>query len=123
MIIATPGRLEKSLQWISPYLKELEMLVLDEADMLLRLGFQKTLTYILSKLPKQRRTGLFSATQTDQVEDLIRAGLRNPYRVTVKQKFNAARQVHNTSTLSINLTLNFILSHHIYLRYRKPHCH
>ena len=45
------------------------------------------------KLCPQRRTGLFSATQTDQVEDLIRAGLRNPYRVTVKQKFNAQRQV------------------------------
>eukprot|EP00116_Pleurobrachia_bachei_P001306 sb/3461568/ len=42
------------------------------------------------------RTGLFSATQTDQVEDLIRAGLRNPYRVTVKQKFNAARQIQKT---------------------------
>ena len=44
----------------------------------------------------QRRTGLFSATQTDQVEDLIRAGLRNPYRVTVKQKFNAQRQIQKT---------------------------
>ena len=38
---------------MSPYLKELEMLVLDEADMLLRLGFQKSLTTILSRLPKQ----------------------------------------------------------------------
>ena len=46
----------------------------------------------------QRRTGLFSATQTDQVEDLIRAGLRNPYRVTVKQKFNDQRQVCLLST-------------------------
>ena len=41
---------------------------------------------ILGYLPKQRRTGLFSATQTDEVESLIRAGLRNPVRITVKQK-------------------------------------
>jgi len=101
IIIATPGRIEKCLERLAPYLKELEMLVLDEADMLLRLGFQKSLTTILTRLPKQRRTGLFSATQTDQVEDLIRAGLRNPYRVTVKQKFNDQRQIQKTP-LSLN---------------------
>ena len=43
----------KSTEWLAPYLKELEMLILDEADMLLRLGFQKSLTTILSRLPKQ----------------------------------------------------------------------
>lgn len=37
-------------------------------------------------MPKLRRTGLFSATQTDEVENLIRAGLRNPLRITVKEK-------------------------------------
>ena len=37
-------------------------------------------------MPKQRRTGLFSATQTKEVEDLIRAGLRNPVRISVKEK-------------------------------------
>jgi len=96
IIIATPGRLEKALGWTHSYLRNMEMLVLDEADMLLRLGFEKCLTTILTKLPKQRRTGLFSATQTDQLEDLIRAGLRNPYRVTVKQKFNAERKLQKT---------------------------
>lgn len=44
--------------------KSLEMLVLDEADRLLDLGFEASLNTILSYLPKQRRTGLFSATQT-----------------------------------------------------------
>lgn len=50
------------------------------------LGFQKTIDTILSYLPRQRRTGLFSATQTEAVEDLIRAGLRNPVLVRVTTK-------------------------------------
>lgn len=50
------------------------------------LGFHDTLNTILAFLPKQRRTGLFSATQTREVENLARAGLRNPVAVTVKEK-------------------------------------
>ena len=59
---------------------------MDEADRLLDLGFHATLNTILGFLPKQRRTGLFSATQTREVENLARAGLRNPVAVTVKEK-------------------------------------
>ena len=65
-------------------LKSLEVLVLDEADTLLDLGFQTTINQILSILPKQRRTGLFSATQTKEVKELARAGMRNPVSVTVR---------------------------------------
>lgn len=63
-----------------------EILILDEADRLLDLGFQKSIDTILSYLPRQRRTGLFSATQTQAVQDLIRAGLRNPVLVRVTAK-------------------------------------
>lgn len=63
-----------------------EFLVLDEADRLLDLGFKATINNILAYLPRQRRTGLFSATQTTEVTDLIRAGLRNPVLVAVKEK-------------------------------------
>ena len=45
-----------------------------------------SLNTILDFLPKQRRTGLFSATQTQELEKLVRAGLRNPVRITVKEK-------------------------------------
>ena len=53
---------------------------------LLDLGFQAALTRILTALPKQRRTGLFSATMTDAdaLSELVRVGLRNPARVVVK---------------------------------------
>jgi ATP-dependent RNA helicase DDX55/SPB4 len=65
MVICTPGRLDDLLNNYELFdLKELELLILDEADTLLNLGFRPQLTSILSRLPKQRRTGLFSATQT-----------------------------------------------------------
>ncbi|CAG9861040.1 unnamed protein product [Phyllotreta striolata] len=91
IVICTPGRLEDLLTRkydlnLAKSLKSLEVLILDEADRLLDLGFQKTLDTILSYLPRQRRTGLFSATQTKEVENLIRAGLRNPVLVSVTEK-------------------------------------
>lgn len=70
-----------------------EILVLDEADRLLDLGFSATLTTILQYLPRQRRTGLFSATQTKELQDLIRAGLRNPVVVSVKEKASISTPV------------------------------
>ncbi len=54
--------------------------------MLITVTCNFSLNMILSYLPKQRRTGLFSATQTDELEALIRAGLRNPVRIVVKEK-------------------------------------
>ena len=51
---------------------------------LLDLGFTQSLSRILAVLPKQRRTGLFSATMTDALSEIIRVGLRNPVRVVVK---------------------------------------
>ncbi|XP_066116847.1 ATP-dependent RNA helicase DDX55 isoform X3 [Saccopteryx bilineata] len=51
---------------------------------------------ILEFLPKQRRTGLFSATQTQEVENLVRAGLRNPVRIAVKEKGVAASSTQKT---------------------------
>ncbi len=63
-----PGRLEDTLNRIKEFnTRHLEVLVLDEADRLLDMGFEKSINKILSRLPKQRRTGLFSATQTSQV--------------------------------------------------------
>ncbi|KAG5350176.1 hypothetical protein C0989_012384 [Termitomyces sp. Mn162] len=89
IIIGTPGRVEEFLLGKGKGVvgvRELEVLVLDEADRLLDLGFQQTLTRILTHLPKQRRTGLFSATMTDAdaLSELVRVGLRNPARIVVK---------------------------------------
>uniref|UniRef100_A0A1B0A5N3 ATP-dependent RNA helicase n=1 Tax=Glossina pallidipes TaxID=7398 RepID=A0A1B0A5N3_GLOPL len=91
ILVCTPGRLEDLFQRtgtlnLAGRVKSLEFLVLDEADRLLDLGFKTTINNILGFLPRQRRTGLFSATQTTEVTDLIRAGLRNPVLVSVKEK-------------------------------------
>ncbi|KAH8278460.1 hypothetical protein KR018_003590 [Drosophila ironensis] len=92
ILVCTPGRLEDLFQRkgddlnLAGRVKSLEFLVLDEADRLLDLGFKTSVNNILGYLPRQRRTGLFSATQTTEVTDLIRAGLRNPVLVSVKEK-------------------------------------
>ncbi|XP_039429486.1 probable ATP-dependent RNA helicase DDX55 homolog [Culex pipiens pallens] len=91
VLVATPGRLKDLFERkgdlnMASRVKSLELLVLDEADRLLDLGFETTINTILGYLPRQRRTGLFSATQTKEVRDLMRAGLRNPVLVSVKEK-------------------------------------
>ena len=66
------------------------MLVLDEADKLLDIGFKDTIDQVLKMLPKQRRTGLFSATQTKGLKDIARAGMRNPVSITVQIATNSS---------------------------------
>uniref|UniRef100_A0A2K5H716 ATP-dependent RNA helicase n=1 Tax=Colobus angolensis palliatus TaxID=336983 RepID=A0A2K5H716_COLAP len=102
IIVATPGRLEDMFRRkaegldLASCVRSLDVLVLDEADRLLDMGFEASINTILEFLPKQRRTGLFSATQTQEVENLVRAGLRNPVRVSVKEKGVAASSVQKT---------------------------
>ncbi|XP_051641580.1 ATP-dependent RNA helicase DDX55 isoform X2 [Manacus candei] len=104
IIVATPGRLEDLFRRkadgldLASCVKALDVLVLDEADRLLDMGFEASLNAILDFLPKQRRTGLFSATQTQEVENLVRAGLRNPVRISVKEKGVAATNTQKTPT-------------------------
>lgn len=88
LLVSTPGRLLELLS--SPHVhcpqSSFEMLVLDEADRLLDLGFKDDLQNILRRLPKQRRTGLFSASISEAVDQIVRVGLRNPVKVMVKVK-------------------------------------
>jgi ATP-dependent RNA helicase DDX55/SPB4 len=84
ILIGTPGRLHEIISASKLNMKSLELLVMDEADRLLDMGFKESLSGILQALPKQRCTGLFSATMTEAVSELVRTGLRNPVRVVVK---------------------------------------
>jgi ATP-dependent RNA helicase DDX18/HAS1 len=58
-------------------------LVIDEADALLRQGFEEDLTQILKALPKERQTVLFSATQTQKVDELAKLSLKDPIYIGV----------------------------------------
>ncbi|EQK97806.1 hypothetical protein G6O67_005845 [Ophiocordyceps sinensis] len=88
LLISSPGRLVEILS--SPHVhcpqSSFEILVLDEADRLLDLGFKQDLQGIISRLPKQRRTGLFSASVSEAVGEIIRVGLRNPVKIEVRVK-------------------------------------
>uniref|UniRef100_M4C4T4 ATP-dependent RNA helicase n=1 Tax=Hyaloperonospora arabidopsidis (strain Emoy2) TaxID=559515 RepID=M4C4T4_HYAAE len=87
VVVGTPGRTEDLLNRCvgsSVETREFEVLILDEADTILDMGFEVSLNKILAHLPKQRRTGLFSATQTQEVKALARAGLRNPATISVQ---------------------------------------
>ncbi|KAL8152813.1 hypothetical protein V2J09_010573 [Rumex salicifolius] len=96
LLIGTPGRLYDIMDRTVLDFRKFEVLILDEADRLLDMGFEKQLNAILSRLPKQRRTGLFSATQTEAVEELAKAGMRNLVRVEVQ-----AERVLGSSSSSV----------------------
>ncbi|BFZ54995.1 ATP-dependent rRNA helicase spb4 [Savitreella phatthalungensis] len=115
VLIGTPGRIDDFMKstasWCS--FKELEMLVMDEADRLLDMGFSDVLTGIISRLPKQRRTGLFSATMTDAVSSLVRTGLRNPVKVVVqvRAKIGAANGEGETRRAPTSLSIEYMVMH------------
>ncbi|XP_041862953.1 probable ATP-dependent RNA helicase DDX10 isoform X2 [Melanotaenia boesemani] len=87
IVICTPGRLLQHMDETATFhASSLHMLVLDEADRILDMGFAETLNAIVENLPKSRQTLLFSATQTKSVKDLARLSLKDPEYVWVHEK-------------------------------------
>ncbi len=84
IIVGTPGRLFDVENELKLDYRDVQVLILDEADKMLELGYEVKLTTIIEKLPKQRRTGLFSATINSQIENIIKVGMRNPVYIDVK---------------------------------------
>ncbi|KAJ1348602.1 hypothetical protein KIN20_003941 [Parelaphostrongylus tenuis] len=101
VLIATPGRLFQLLSLdksgsLQRSLKSVEILIVDEADRFNESQFEVHLKEILLALPKQRRTGLFSATQAKELTDLLMFGLRNKTLIKIKESSNLV----SPSTLS-----------------------
>eukprot|EP01071_Lankesteria_metandrocarpae_P004680 Lankesteria_metandrocarpae@DN3652_c0_g1_i2.p1 len=91
VVIASPGRLVDHLENTKGFsLKKFKFLVLDEADRLLSMDFEVSLTKILEAMPKKRQAFLYSATMTTQVNKLKRASLSNPIEVSVSSKTDTA---------------------------------
>jgi len=83
ILVATPGRLLDLIEAGDINFKALEIFVLDEADTMLDMGFYKDVQNIISKLPKNRQTLLFSATMPAEIEVLADAILKAPTKVQV----------------------------------------
>ncbi|KAG6898320.1 hypothetical protein C0992_011912 [Termitomyces sp. T32_za158] len=90
VLVATPGRLLQHMdQTVGFAADNLQILVLDEADRILDMGFSKTLSALLSHIPKSRQTLLFSATQTKSVNDLARLSLKTPVSIGLEETAQA----------------------------------
>ncbi|KAM4738978.1 putative ATP-dependent RNA helicase DDX10 [Anableps anableps] len=119
VVICTPGRLLQHMdQTASFHASSLHMLVLDEADRILDMGFADTLNAIVDNLPKSRQTLLFSATQTKSVKDLARLSLKDPEYVWVheKAKFSTPATLEQSYMVcelhhKVNVLYSFIRSH------------
>jgi ATP-dependent RNA helicase RhlE len=93
VVVATPGRLLDHMQRGSVDLSHVEIVVLDEADRMLDMGFIHDMTRILQKLPASRQTLLFSATVSDEIATLARKFLRDPQTLTAGEKRNPVATV------------------------------
>jgi ATP-dependent RNA helicase RhlE len=93
IVVATPGRLIDHLERQNVVFDDLEVLVLDEADRMLDMGFAPQINRIVADVPKYRQTLLFSATMPPEVEALARKYLRKPIVVQVGRRSQAASTV------------------------------
>ncbi len=85
IVVATPGRLLDHMRRGSIDLRGIRMLILDEADQMLEMGFIEDVQYVLEHLPTERVTGLFSATMPKPIVDLAQQHLREPEHLQLAQ--------------------------------------
>ena len=93
LVIATPGRLQDLMNRKFADLQKVKILVLDEADRMLDMGFLAAIRRILSALPRQRQTLCFSATMEQSVAGLVTDYMRNPVRVALGSVLKPAESV------------------------------
>ncbi|KAL5735979.1 hypothetical protein ACOSQ2_030767 [Xanthoceras sorbifolium] len=102
ILVCTPGRLLQHMDETPNFdCSQLQVLILDEADRILDVGFKKALNAIVSQLPKHRQTMLFSATQTKSVQDLARLSLKDPEYISVHEESVTATPSHLQQTAMI----------------------
>jgi ATP-dependent RNA helicase RhlE len=93
IVVATPGRLIDHMERQNLAFDDLEILILDEADRMLDMGFAPQINRIVREIPPYRQTMLFSATMPPEVEALARKYLRKPVVVQVGRRSQAAHTV------------------------------
>lgn len=93
IVVATPGRLMDHLQQRNVNLSNVEILVLDEADRMLDMGFMPAVRQIMALLPKRRQSLLFSATVPNAIKSLAVTVLNNPVEVEVAKQNATAENI------------------------------
>ena len=93
IIIATPGRLLDHMQRRTVDLSEVEILIVDEADRMLDMGFIKDVRRIIAAVPTKRQTMLFSATISNEITDLAARILHDPHKVEVGERRNPVETI------------------------------
>ena len=93
IVVATPGRLLDLVEQKTVDLSQIEILVLDECDRMLDMGFIRDIRRILTKLPEKRQTLMFSATVSKTIEQLASTLLKSPTLIEVASRNTASSQV------------------------------
>src|SRR5690606_35970477 len=93
ILVATPGRLLYRSQQKTVYVSGVEVLVLDEADRMLDMGFIRDIRRVLALLPKNRQNLLFSATFSDEIRELAKGVLYNPAEISLARRNTASELV------------------------------
>jgi ATP-dependent RNA helicase RhlE len=113
IVVATPGRLLDHLEQRSISLSQVQILVLDEADRMLDMGFMPAITRILAALPPMRQNLLFSATFSDEIKKLAAGFMRNPTMIEVARRNAPAElvthQVYEVDSLHKHTLLRHIV--------------
>ncbi len=102
ILVTTPGRMFDLVSQGFIKLNRVEMLVLDEADHMLALGFIKDIRDLIRFLPKKRQTLFFSATIDDEIKDLAYSLVKNPIRIQVSPKDPVSKNVDH-SVIFVNM--------------------
>ncbi len=93
IIVATPGRLIDHLKQRTLNLSKVSILVLDEADRMLDMGFEPQIREVMKGVPKERQTLMFSATMPHNLTDLAHSFMKSPLRIEVARAGTAAEQI------------------------------
>ncbi|MDH5588062.1 MAG: DEAD/DEAH box helicase, partial [Nitrospirota bacterium] len=102
VVVATPGRALDHIRRKTLHLQDLQVVVLDEADEMLNMGFAEDLDAILQQTPKGRQTALFSATMPPRIAAIARRHLQDPVEIQIAKepvKAGVAPRVHQTAYL------------------------
>ena len=93
IIVGTPGRVIDLINRKALRLKDIEYVILDEADEMLNMGFKEDIDQILSFTPKERVTWLFSATMPKEIRRIVTKYMRTPVEVSVNSKVQINKDI------------------------------